>query len=286
MSVQGREDVRHIREWLEHQPHLPQITDEKIMLFLHSCHYSLERTKSTIDTYFSLKTTAPEFFSERNPENEELRRTAKIIQVSPFPQKTPEGYRIIFGRLLNTDPSQFDLASAIKYLFMVIDAVLKEDGLIPGFIIVYDMTGVSLGHLTRINIATVKKYFMYVQEAIPLRRRGIHVINVNSVITSIMSIIKPFMSQEHMQALHFHTSNNFEEFYKHVPQRLMPKDFNGEMTSCDSLHSETIKKLESYKDWFHEEESLKSDENKRDIRSVNLSNGYSTVGSFKKLNID
>ncbi|XP_069681086.1 alpha-tocopherol transfer protein-like [Periplaneta americana] len=77
---------------------------------------------------------------------------------------------------------------------MVIDATQKAEGPFPGIVCIYDMQGVAFSHLTRVNLMTVKKYFIYVQEAMPVRMKAIHVLNVNPVASQAMNIIKPFIN--------------------------------------------------------------------------------------------
>jgi hypothetical protein len=47
-----------------------------------------------------------------------------------------------------------------------------------------------------------------------------------------------------------------------------------------------LKKLESYKDWFIEQEKLKSDESRRIGKAVTSSDLFGFEGSFRKLNVD
>lgn len=66
-DYQRAEEVASIQSWLKKQSHLPKLTNDQVLLFLHSCHYSLERAKETIDNYYTFRTHAPELFTDRNP---------------------------------------------------------------------------------------------------------------------------------------------------------------------------------------------------------------------------
>lgn len=66
-------EVAILRNWLKKQPHLPQeVTDQQMLTFLHSCNYSLEQTKSKIDSHFTIRTHAPEIFGNRSFTSKEL----------------------------------------------------------------------------------------------------------------------------------------------------------------------------------------------------------------------
>lgn len=60
-------DIQALRQWCQKQPYLPQISDSELALFLHSNYYRLEPTKTTIDTFYTVRTHVPEFFSNRDP---------------------------------------------------------------------------------------------------------------------------------------------------------------------------------------------------------------------------
>jgi len=46
--------------------------EEMLILFYHSCYFSLEQTKSCIEVYYTLKTNTPEFFANRDVSRPEL----------------------------------------------------------------------------------------------------------------------------------------------------------------------------------------------------------------------
>lgn len=73
-------DIKTLSDWHGKQPHLPTISDKELALFVHSNYYLLEPTKVCIDTYFTIRTHVPEFFSSRDPlEEKNIRQTMSIM---------------------------------------------------------------------------------------------------------------------------------------------------------------------------------------------------------------
>lgn len=73
-------DIQMLREWCEKQPHLPKISDSELALFLHSNYYRLEPTKSSIDTFLTVRSHVPEFFCNRDPNNnKELKKSIETV---------------------------------------------------------------------------------------------------------------------------------------------------------------------------------------------------------------
>lgn len=82
------------------------------------------------------------------------------------------------------------------YLCCATDICLHKYGPQSGIIFLFDMQHVRIGHLTRARIASVRKFFRYLQEAMPAKLCEIHVLNVVSFFDKILALIKPFMRAE------------------------------------------------------------------------------------------
>lgn len=113
-----------------------------------------------------------------------------------LPKPDQNGNRILFHRLADSRPSQYMYNDSIKLLIMSIDASLYTDGCSEGYIYLFDMTGVRLGHLTRLPINSIRKFFEYLQEGMPIRLKAIHVLNAVWFIDKLLAIIRPFMKRE------------------------------------------------------------------------------------------
>uniref|UniRef100_A0A1B6D0A6 CRAL-TRIO domain-containing protein n=1 Tax=Clastoptera arizonana TaxID=38151 RepID=A0A1B6D0A6_9HEMI len=279
------EDLAHMKEWVSKQPHFPKnISDDLLKLFLHSCYYRLEVTKKALETYLTLKTNTPEFFDNRTVEDNGIKHILNVVKFCILPKTSKNGYTVLFAKLINCEVSQFVLDDAIKLLFMVVDTYLKEyKTKSRGLLFLFDHSGVSLGHLTRVNLSSVRKYFHYIQDAMPVRLKGIHIINVNPVMTHIMTMIKPFIHKQHVQHIHLHTPDDIKNMYETIPQDILPKDYNGEESSSDTLSKELLEKLCENTEFFKQDEKLRIDDSKR--QDSNYDN-FSTHGSFKKLTLD
>ncbi|KAJ9590017.1 hypothetical protein L9F63_016856 [Diploptera punctata] len=283
-----RENIEHLREWLMKQPHLPnsQITDEQLILFLHSCQHSLEASKQTIEAYYSIRTHAPELFGNRDTNYPPIKQALSIIEIAAMPKRDQHGNVVMLGRLSDTDSAKFSYDNCLNCWFMLMDIKLLEEGAVPGYVFMFDMKGVSLRHVTGISLTTLKKYFMYIQDAFPGIVVANHMLNATAPCETFLSMCKPFMRKELLSKLHVHTSMN--TVYEHVPKEVLPKEYGGKLDSI-SIYSQvknTLGQLDKYKDWLKKEETIRVDESKRPGKAKDAGDVFGVEGSFKKLDID
>ncbi|XP_022184857.1 alpha-tocopherol transfer protein [Nilaparvata lugens] len=279
------DDVDNIRSWLAHQPHLPKLTDEHIMMFLHSCYYSGERTKTTIDNYYTVRAQCSDLFTGWTWDV--LKSSFDMYTMTELPRLTPEGYRVLLYRMRDTDPSKLVFNDALKTFFAFNDVCISEDGLLPGYVVVFDMKGLCLGHLARVStcMSAVRKFMIYIQDCHPVRLKGVHVINTFSLIDKILCLVKPLMQSDLIQLLHLHPDvNTLNEF---VPLDIMPLDYGGTTKHTDQLHKDTTELIEGkYLKWLEQSEAYTADLKKRIGKPRNQLIGLELEGSFKSLSFD
>ncbi|KYM98124.1 PREDICTED: alpha-tocopherol transfer protein-like [Cyphomyrmex costatus] len=279
-------DIQILREWCKKQPHLPKITDSEFALFLHSNYYQLEPTKSTIDNFFTVRTHVPEFFYNRDlNNNKELKQAIEVITIQSLERNTREGYKIIYGRLLDNEPSKYVFNDAIKLLFMVMDLCLYTENICDGYVFVCDMKDFSLGHINRLNLIFLKKFFYYLQEGLPIRLKSSHLINISPIIDMLLNMVKPLMKKQLMDTIYTHTTNDTLE--KFVPLDILPNEAGGQGSSVQELHNKQIQKLVDHFAWFREEEANhRVNESLRPGKAKTVMDLFGVEGTFKKLEID
>lgn len=80
-----------------------------------------------------------------------------------LPKTTPEGYRVIYCKVLDSEPGRYTQTTELKIFDMVCQLCLQQKGTEEGQIIVMDMDGIVLGHVGRLSLMTTKIYLHYLQ---------------------------------------------------------------------------------------------------------------------------
>jgi hypothetical protein len=80
-----------------------------------------------------------------------------------MPNRDQHGNILMLGHLTDEDASKFSYENTLNTWFMLQDITLWEHGTVPGFVFVVDMKGTTFAHAARMHIATVKKYYTYIQ---------------------------------------------------------------------------------------------------------------------------
>ncbi|XP_069691387.1 retinol-binding protein pinta-like [Periplaneta americana] len=283
------EDLKHIREWLSKQPHLIARTDSQCLLnFLRGCKFSLERTKSKLDMYYTFRTALPEFFSRRDPMLPEIQEILKLGVCIPLPGTDDEGRRITLIRSGIYDASKVKVENVFKVSFMVTDVLMEEDDaiVVNGNIAIIDLAGVTLGHAAQMTPSVVKKLMTTSQDGYALRQRGINYIHTPTGFETIFNLFKSFMKEKLKKRVHVH-GDSLESLQRQIPKRILPQEYGGDAGPVDKLVDEWKRKLEARRSWFLENEKYKSDEKKRPGgRPKTQEDLFGVDGSFRQLNVD
>lgn len=59
-------NVDTILEWLKRQPHLPELTEFEVAVFLQVSDYSIEAAKTRLDSFYTIRTLLPGCFGSRD----------------------------------------------------------------------------------------------------------------------------------------------------------------------------------------------------------------------------
>lgn len=71
-----------------------------------------------------------------------------------------------------------------------------ESGIGCGEVPILDLSGVSIRHLMKVVISTLRMFMKYMQELHCIRFKHIHIINCTSLLPKLLFILKPTMKAE------------------------------------------------------------------------------------------
>ncbi|XP_058462929.1 alpha-tocopherol transfer protein-like [Malaya genurostris] len=260
----GESGVITIMNWLTNQPHLPKLSENDALLFLHCNYYDAEAAKKTIEEYYTFRTNCTDLFTNRDIEDPDIQIALKLSMFTVLPKSTPEGYRIAYCRLIDTDTTNYVYLHNVKLLVLCLDLWMKEEALAPGHIIIFDMDGMSLSHVAKLKLSVLRNYIYYTQETLPIRLKQLHFLNVVPFIDKVMFVVKPFLQKKVLDVIHMHT--NKDSMLEYVPEECLPEEYGGKAGTLDYLRESFYQKLVDRRIEFLDEEKVNIVDNKKRIQ--------------------
>ncbi|XP_046964072.1 clavesin-1-like [Vanessa cardui] len=283
----SREDIKKLREWLKTQPHLPgeYISDLDLILTFFCCERSAEVSKQVLDLHYTLRTLFTSLFKDREV-NKTVIKTAEMTLLAPLPMPTVNGYRAVYCRLLDGDPKRFVIADIVRVFMMIFDLWQYEEGSWPGFVLMIDMDLTTMGHISRLDIMTVRQILYFLQECMLVKLKEVHFLNAPSFMDKVMMLLRPFMKKALLDMIKIHEVGS-DTLYQYVPKKALPKESGGEYKDMLTLRDEAIRRLTANKDFIKDDNRRRVNESVRPGGKVKtVEDLFGIQGSFKKLDID
>ncbi|KAF9810682.1 hypothetical protein SFRURICE_021135 [Spodoptera frugiperda] len=281
------EDIQKLRDWLKTQPHLPgqYLTDVDLLIVYHCCQKSMEVSKQVLDLHYTLRTHFAPFFKDRCFDKK-AEFAFTTVACAPLPTATPEGYRVVYFRLADPDPRNFNLLEVVRAFMMIFDMWQYEEGTWPGFVILIDMETASLGHIARLDLMVVKKVLYFLQECMLVKLKGVHFMNAPYFMDKVLSLIRPYLRKELMHLLNVHQAGA-DSIEKLIPKKALPKEAGGEYKDFDTLREDLFKRLRANTVFIRDENRRRVNESLRPAGKPSpAEREFGLQGSFKKLELD
>ncbi|XP_069699160.1 alpha-tocopherol transfer protein-like [Periplaneta americana] len=283
-----KEAVEMLKDWLQLQPHLPKeegsLHEARLERWLIRCKNSMERTKQSIDMYYTLKSFSPEMMSDYNIQSKWFKTISKLGFYTAMPQMTPEYDRVVCFGLLSNDPTDFVIEEWCRMALMTFEVRMCEDYSLRD-IFICDMANYTLAHLPKFSFPSMKKVEVCTVKAFSTRLKAFHIINAPPFAGVFVELIKSILSSKLVARVHVH-GKDLTELHKQVPKESLPTEMGGCGGSIIDNWNLWLKKLETYQDWFLQHENVKSDEKKRLEGNAISSDLFGFEGSFRKLDVD
>nr|XP_023019642.1 alpha-tocopherol transfer protein-like [Leptinotarsa decemlineata] len=260
------------------------LSELQATMFLQSCYYSNELAKYTIDYYFTVKTLCPEIFGNRNPRDPLIQQAINCVLITPLPKLTPQDELVIFIKMMDFNPDNYNFATQIKCFDMITLLHLHKNGPPKGVLIIMDMKGVVFGHFLKIGVVVMKKFLYYLQEGMPIRLKSLQFFNIVPFMDKLLALMKPFMKKELFDSMVLHT--DLDSVYKYIPRDNLPQEYGGSCESLQILQEIYKAQINDNADFFKFQDSQVVNESKRPGKPKSVSDVFGVEGTFKKLEVD
>jgi hypothetical protein len=275
------------------------------LLFLNKCNGDVDKTLELLVKHYEIKRRAPQLFRNRDVSTIDVQQGLENQYFISLPQtrdctlcyfglqnplarnffynNSTTCFLMMIGKCL-----QMDIEVRSLTVSFILDVALSKYGPSKGLILIYDMKNFRFSHLTRNNLKSMKSFFSYMQEGLPLNIEEIHIFNTFSSFNLIMKIIAPFMRAEIVKKviigclylftlsrtlmlhvclfyqMHLHPTNvDLEKFHaSFLSISCLPSDsdFGGVCGSVDELHKKHCDELLEMREYFIAEEKQVFDE--------------------------
>ncbi|ALC40762.1 CG30339 [Drosophila busckii] len=281
------EDIATLREWLAKQPHLKSRDDEQFLVaFLRGCKFSLEKAKSKLDHFYTIKTMMPELFANRQLDDKTLAlcRTGTYLRL-PKPLG-PGGPRIQLTDYAKFDPKVFKLLDLFRYQTALLERQIREDdnSIISGYVEILDLSKMSLSFLAQMDFPLFKKMGVFAEKAQPTRVKGIHLVNCPKEAVTVLNLAKSLMPTKLQQR--FYIYKNLEELYKVIPREYLPEEYGGSNGRIAEIIAQMESDIRAYTDYLQQDSQYGVNEQLRPGKRLNPDTLFGIEGSFRKLDID
>ncbi|XP_050442756.1 alpha-tocopherol transfer protein-like isoform X2 [Adelges cooleyi] len=287
-------DLKILKEWMRKQPHLPNpddgektVDEKRIKMFLILCKNSMEKTKVKLDQHYTVKRSAPEYFSKWDPTSPELIQSMKLSFFVPLPNPTHEGHRVVlYSARTAEDVDKFVYDDFIKSCFITYDLRIAHLDTCKKDIYILDTINLSMNHMT-VFLLNVKKTIECMFAAYPTRIHEIHIVNKKSFLQPLLNIVIRLLKKKISNRIFNH--NSIEELKNYIDPSILPLNYGGSYPkTSDEVIDEWYVELTKHREWLIAQESIVADKSKRPKNSNTNLDSFknATEGSFRKLEVD
>ncbi|CAG9832594.1 unnamed protein product [Diabrotica balteata] len=275
-------DVEIIKNWVKTQNHLPEIpADTMITYFLVNNNFSIEKTKQSLDMYYSVRTIIPDIYQNNLPLSSTTKGLYEEVITVPLPTLTPNLQRVIVAKI-NGNPEKLDGDQPILVMTHLNEVKIWED-LSLGDIYVMDYKNVKLGHVAKATPQLFKKLDFICEEVWNNQIKEMHIINASSAADTVITVMRKYLYRRLREKVFVHTS--LSDLYKYIPREILPEDYGGDEKPMNELKDLYYKTLQKHKPRFEKLENMVVQENRRPSPCKNCDIlGY--YGNYMKVDVN
>ncbi|XP_003707800.2 alpha-tocopherol transfer protein-like isoform X1 [Megachile rotundata] len=223
-----KEALARFKELLEAEKDLKVPIDNEAWLirFLRPCKYYPESALKLVQNYYSFKVKHANVYDNLKPSRERNIFEQNILTV--LPNRDQHGRRILIIELgKKWKHNKCNLDEVFKGCVLYLEAAMLEPSTqIAGAIVIFDMDGLSLQQTWQFNPPFAKRIVDWLQDAMPLRIKNIHIVNQPYVFNMVFALFKPFLREKLKSRIVFHGTDR-KSLHQYISPKCLPDCYGG-----------------------------------------------------------
>lgn len=248
-----------IKKWLEDQPNLhAKRTTKDVLPFLRGSKFNLDKTKTKLTNFYTMKRDRIEWFTNRDPLLNEIQELARLGVFLPL-KSTSNNRTVIIIRPTAHNPKKHDINNVFKIAKMIIDIYCRDNELVQiyGIITLLDMNGATFGHAKQMSVSVIKNA-VYAWQNYHCRPQKIEFFNAPIYINVVLNIFRSFMSEKLKKRVGVHF-NGLDGLKGEMDLNILPPEYGGKGDTVEELANYWNCRLIEAKEWFIEDEKYKAE---------------------------
>ncbi|XP_017857918.1 PREDICTED: alpha-tocopherol transfer protein-like [Drosophila arizonae] len=246
------ESLQKLRELLKATPELNYKDDDAFLLiFLRVCHFypesALEKLKNVAS--FRKENKALVHGLQVKDVQERFVKGSVINVLKNCDQKGRRVLIVNCGKLW--DPNLIPSDEMFRMLYVVhIAAQLEEETQVRGVVCIMDFDGLAMKQVKALSPSFSKRLLTFIQEAMPLRMKEVHIVKQPFIFNMVWTLFKPFIKEKLNKRMHFHGSD-MKSLHKFLDPSVLPANYKGTKPAIDYGGLDWFPALEQQTDYVN-----------------------------------
>lgn len=247
------EAIKELRELLHAADDLKyRDDDEFLLIFLRACHFypqsALEKMKS-IAVFRKEHENLVHGLMIANLKDKFIE--GKVVNVLKNCDQLGRRVMIVSCGAV-WDPNYISSDEMFQMLYFVhLAAQLEEESQIRGVVCMMDFDGLSMKQVKSLTPSFSKRLLTFIQDAMPLRMREVHMVKQPFIFKMVWSLFKPFLREKLNKRMHFHGSD-MKSLHKFLSPEILPENYGGKLPKIDYGGKEWYPAVEKHQDFIQE----------------------------------
>ncbi|RZC39186.1 retinaldehyde-binding protein 1, partial [Asbolus verrucosus] len=146
------------------------------------------------------------------------------------------------------DTSKVTADQLFRIFYLIHEAaVLEPETQVRGVVVIMDFDNLSLKQIAALTPAVSMRLLSFIQDAMPLRLKEVHMVKQPFIFKMVWAIFKPFIREKLKNRIFFHGSK-MASLHKHMDPSHLPQDYDGQMPKINYTGADWYPVIEKYVD--------------------------------------